>query len=157
MKIETLDCENVDILFDFINELATHHNNISSDFNGIYPKNPVKYTLQMMAQKIKEGISKIYIIRENNEVVGFTQCTVEQNDIGIIEYLFVSPHCRNNGYGKMLMERTMEHFENENVKDIHIEVVYGNDGAKRFYQQYGFKLQSEVLSLVKMQRHTRTK
>jgi ribosomal protein S18 acetylase RimI-like enzyme len=103
-----------------------------------------------MTQKIKEGKSKIYIIRDNNEVVGFTQCTIEPNDIGVIEYLFVLPHCRNNGYGKMLMEQAMEYFNNGKIKHIRVEVVYGNDGAKRFYQQYGFKLQSEVLSLIKM-------
>lgn len=69
-----------------------------------------------MTQKIKEGKSKIYILRDNNEVVGFTQCTLENKDFGIIEYLFVSPHCRNNGYGKMLMERAIEYFNNKNIK-----------------------------------------
>ena len=40
----------------------------------------------------------------------------------------------------------MKYFENQSIKRIDIRIIFGNDEAKIFYEKYGFKLSSQILS-----------
>ena len=144
--IEKLDESNIDELYDLLHELVHYHNNVSKYFKGEYPSKPLCEKIIEIKGKVKNGISNIDVIRINNEIVAFSIYYIE-NNIGTLEYLFTSEKNRNMGYGKILMNNVMAYFTEKDVKNIEIMVVYGNDGAKRFYNRYGFQTKSEILSL----------
>jgi len=146
--IEKLDVSNIDELYDLLQELVNHHNNVSKYFKGEYPSKPLCEKINEIKEKVKNGISNIDTIRLNNEIVAFSIYYIE-NNIGTLEYLFTSEKNRNMGYGQILMNNIMTYFTEKDVKKIEVMVVYGNDGAKRFYNRYGFQIKSEILSLIR--------
>jgi len=147
MTIEKLNPAQVKSLADILRSLAEHHNQAAAFFSGLYPIKSVDDTLAGMAQKVEKGLSLIEVIRVGGEIIAFCQCTVE-DQIGVLEYLAVLPGHRGKGYGKALMDRAMEHFASSHVKRIDVKVVFGNEGAERFYEGYGFRPRSKIMSVI---------
>ena len=127
--------------------LAEHHNRTSVYFKGNYPSKPFEQIINEISQKIKDGFSKVDVVMENHKIIGFSQYTIQDN-IGELEYLVILPEYRNCGYGKMIMDKVIEYFKTHQVKRIDIRIVYGNDDAKGFYEKYGFKISSQIMSIV---------
>jgi len=144
--IEKLNASNIDELQNLFLELVDHHNSVSKHFNGKFPSKPLNEKIAEIKEKVINGVSIIDVIRLNNNIVAFSIYFVE-NNIGTLEYLIVSGKNRNKGYGRILMDNVMAYFTENNVKRIEIRIVYGNDIAKRFYEQYGFQTQFEILTL----------
>jgi ribosomal protein S18 acetylase RimI-like enzyme len=65
-----------------------------------------------------------------------------------LEFLAVLPEYRNNGYGGLLIEKALKYFETKPIKRIELKVAYGNDNAKRFYEQYGFHILSQNMAII---------
>jgi len=143
--IEQLNQDNIGNILYILNSLADHHNKTSKYFSGIYPTKSFEQIISEISQEVKNGISIVDCIKIDDQIIGFSQYTIEKN-IGELKYLAILPEYRNKGYGKILMERVMKYFENQSIKRIDIRVIYGNDEAKIFYEKYGFKLSSQILS-----------
>jgi len=145
--IEQLNYIDIGNIMHVLNSLAEHHNKTSKYFSGIYPTKSFEQIILEISQKVKNGLSIVDIIKINDRIIGFSQYTIEQN-IGELEYLVILPEYRNKGYGKLLMDRAMKYFENKTIKRIDIRIVYGNDNAKRFYEKYGFRFSSQIMSII---------
>jgi len=143
--IEKLNHDNIGDIIYILNSLADHHNKTSKYFSGIYPTKSFEQIISEISQEVKNEISIVDCIKIDDQIIGFSQYTIEKN-IGELKYLAILPEHRNKGYGKILMERVMKYFENQSIKRIDIKVIYGNDEAKVFYEKYGFKLSSQILS-----------
>jgi ribosomal protein S18 acetylase RimI-like enzyme len=55
-----------------------------------------------------------------------------------IENIGVRPEYRSQGIGKMLMQRVREYAKEHGYTRLLVETRWGNEGARRFYQQCGF-------------------
>ena len=146
--IEQLNHNNIGNIIYILSSLADHHNKTSKYFGGIYPTKSFEQIISEISQEVKNGISIVDCIKIDDQIIGFSQYIIEKN-IGELKYLAILPEYRNKGYGKILMERVMKYFENQSLKRIDIRVIYGNDEAKIFYEKYGFKLSSQILSKIR--------
>ena len=146
ITIEKLNSSNVDELYNLLQELAEHHNNVSKYFKGKFPSKPLDEKIAEIKEKVINNVSLVDVIRLDNNIIAFSIYFID-NNIGTLEYLIVSKKNRNKRYGRILMDNVIAYFTENNVKRIEIRIVYGNDIAKRFYEHYGFQTQSEILTL----------
>ena len=125
--------------------LAAHHNRVSVNFKGCYPKTPVEQTIKHFSEDLDSGKSSIAVIEKNNAIIGFCKINID-GKIGVLEYLIVLEICRGLGYGAALMEWALSKFRLHEVHDIDVKVADGND-AVSMYEKYGFKMNAHILRL----------
>ncbi len=125
--------------------LAAHHNKVSVNFKGCYPKTPVEQTIRHFAADLDSGKSYIAVIENDDSIIGFCKINIDDN-IGVLEYLIVLGNYRGLGYGAELMEWSLNKFSDYGVKDIDVKVADGNE-AVSLYEKYGFKMNAHILRL----------
>ena len=126
-----------------LRELAEHHNRVSVNFAGTYPKKPFEETLQSFEADVRSGKSRIAVIDSENRIAGFCKADIDRRQ-GKIDYLIVLREYRGKGYGDMLMNWAMDLFRQCGVDQIEVKVADGNNAA-RFYEKYGFKMNAHIL------------
>ena len=55
MKIEEIKKDRINELHDLLAELAAHHNAVSADFKGDFPRRPIGDVLKNFAESLDEG------------------------------------------------------------------------------------------------------
>ena len=125
--------------------LAEHHNRVSINFKGNYPKEAFVQTLERFAADLEEGESHIAVVEDGDRVIGFCKVNCSHN-VGILEYMVVLNSQRGKGYGDRLMNWAMDKFREVGVAFVEVKVVDGNE-AIRFYEKYGFKMNAHLLRL----------
>lgn len=143
MAVREIAHDEVYKLEECLRQLAEHHNEVSVNFKGCFPKKPYSESLAAFEQALLSGKSKIAVIEEDGRVVGFSK-TDRIGVEGHIDILIVLKECRGKGYGKQLMDWAVNTLEKDGAVRIEIRVVDGND-AKAFYERYGFRTVSEIL------------
>ena len=128
-----------------LRELAAHHNEVSVNFSGHYPKKPFRETLESFEEDVKNGKSRIAVIEDGDKVQGFCKADVSGAE-GKIDYLIVLKEYRGKGYGNVLMDLAMELFRESRVSRIEVKVADGNDAAG-FYERYGFRINAHILRI----------
>ncbi len=82
--------------------------------------------------------ANIELIYEKGELCGYCYSTIDRQDIGEIESLFIDERFRCMGCGKLLVESALGFFEENKAADIRIWVHPANTRAMSFYWQFGF-------------------
>lgn len=137
--------QEVFILKNCLEELAAHHNKVSVNFKGCYPKQPFEVTLNGFSKDVDSGNSSIAVIEAEDRVAGFCKINYASN-VGAVEYLIVLIEYRGKGYGAQLMEWALSRFKELGIHDIDVKVADGND-AISLYEKYGFKMNAHILRL----------
>ena len=138
-----LPCNEIPKLEVCLRELAEHHNRVSVNFAGTYPKRPFGETLQSFETDVRSGKSRIAAIDSENRIVGFCKTDIDRMQ-GKIDYLIVLQEYRGKGYGDMLMNWAIDLFKQCGVEQIEVKVVDGNSAIK-FYEKYGFRMNARIL------------
>ncbi|MCR5406027.1 MAG: GNAT family N-acetyltransferase [Lachnospiraceae bacterium] len=125
--------------------LAAHHNKVSVNFKGCYPKTPVEETMERFSLDLNTGKAYIAVIEKDEKVAGFCKVNPDHN-IGVLEYLVVLEEYRGMGYGAELVEWALDKLSGFGVRDIDVKVADGND-AVTLYEKYGFKMNAHILRL----------
>lgn len=123
--------------------LARHHNEVSVNFKGCFPKKPYSESLAAFDKALAEGRSKIAVIEEDGRTAGFCKIDLIGHE-GHVDILIVLKEYRGRGYGRQLMDWAIATLRHDGALRIEIRVVDGND-AKAFYEKYGFRTVSEIL------------
>ncbi|SDB49757.1 Acetyltransferase (GNAT) domain-containing protein [Ruminococcaceae bacterium FB2012] len=123
--------------------LARHHNEVSVNFKGCFPKKPYSESLAAFEKALAEGRSKIAVIEEDDRTAGFCKIDLIGQE-GHVDILIVLKEYRGRGYGRQLMDWAVATLRQDGALRIEIKVVDGND-AKAFYEKYGFRTVSEIL------------
>lgn len=91
---------------------------------------------------------EIYVLRFNNEIVGFVIIQTAGSFAGYIQTICVNKDNRGKGFGKKLLEFCEERILKISP-NIFICVSSFNIGAIRLYNDFGFKLVGELENFVK--------
>jgi GNAT superfamily N-acetyltransferase len=98
-------------------------------FSKLREKDKFKERIESWKTK---GSIRITIALEK-EIVGYCVSSID-NDIGIIESLYVLESERRKGIGKELIKRHIEWLKEKGSKKIEVTTVYGNDDSLDFYR-----------------------
>jgi ribosomal protein S18 acetylase RimI-like enzyme len=85
------------------------------------------------------------LVARDVEIVGFVMFgpeagTYEQDvDRGIVHNLFVRPGRRGEGVGSDLLAAAEERLATEGADAVALQVMAGNDAARRFYERAGYR------------------
>lgn len=123
--------------------LSEYHNEVSTNFKGSYPSNPYDKTLEIFADSVRKRISRIAVAEEGKQIVGFIKIDFI-DEKGKLDYFAVLKEYRGKGYGKELMDWAMKSFDKNNIRQIEVKVVDGNE-VIRLYEKYGFRMNSHIL------------
>ena len=140
-----LSCREVYLLEECLKELAEHHNEVSANFRGCFPKRPFQETMKSFEKDVGSGRSRIAVIEKENRILGFCKADICRDE-GTIDYLIVLKAYRGSGYGDRLLDWALNLLRTSGVSRIEVKVVDGND-AVRFYEKHGFRLVSHVLRM----------
>ena len=138
--------EKMEILREELDKLNRYHNSKSKYFFGDYPRVTFKERKEMYIKNAKSGKYRIELLIniETNNIIGFCIAYIKKSE-GKLEVIFVDEEYRKNGLGVKLMSSAMEWFGENNINDIELTVVYGNE-AVSFYQKLGFYPRSIIMS-----------
>ena len=120
-------------------------------YRGIMPdeviaKTDLAYRTQFWAERIADREWPVFVIEEQGECVAFCQMIPSRDPdddatrIGHITSLHVLPWLRGKGYGRLLMNHVLGEFRNRGFSAVTLWVLERNLPARRFYEQYGFRL-----------------
>ena len=85
-----------------LDELAAHHNEVSANFPGQYPKRPAEETLKGFEKDVLAGRSRIAVVESEGRILGFCKADLDGAD-GAVGYLIVRKNARGKGYGDLLL------------------------------------------------------
>ena len=126
-----------------LKELAEHHNEVSVNFSGCFPKKPFQDTLAAFEKEVNSGRSRIAVIENGEEILGFCKVNINGEE-GTVDYLVVLKNHRGNGYGETLLAWALDVLRAGGAGRIEVKVVDGNE-AVRFYEKHGFRVVSHIL------------
>ena len=135
-------------LYDCLEALAKHHNQVSVHFKGDYPQIPSEEKIVQFGKELEEGKSRIAVIENDHNVIGFCKINTDGSR-GVLEYLVILDQERGKGYGATFMDWALDTFRLLGIHEIDVKAVYGNE-AIRFYEKYGFKERSVILTLKRL-------
>ena len=134
-----------DKLYECLEALAEHHNQVSVYFKGHYPQTPSEQKIRQFESELEEGRARIAVAENDGKVIGFCKINTDARP-GVLEYLVVLDRERGKGYGAAFMDWALNTFQTLGINDIDVKVVYDNE-AIRFYEKYGFRTRSVILTL----------
>ena len=80
----------------------------------------------------------VKVLHENDKLAGFVAYDAHDPKKGLIELLAVEQNFRGNGYGKVLLEHSIDELHNKNINSIDICVRKDNIPALALYKKNGF-------------------
>ena len=91
--------------------------------------------------------TKAFVCEENNKIVGYIYCYVNNESIGILDALYVEEEYRGLGIATKLIELAIDWLKENRVKVIEISVIDKNELAKKLYAKLGFQKFKETLRI----------
>lgn len=144
-EVRPLTPEEVPLLRRCLEGLATYHNRVARSFAGRYPIMPIDVHLSHMREHLVNGTALLVgLFFPDGRIRGFGMASYE-GDYGEIDYLFIDKELRGDGRGDKIMERLLSFLDEKGVGFVDLKVVLGNP-ARRFYEKYGFRVRTEVMS-----------
>jgi ribosomal protein S18 acetylase RimI-like enzyme len=120
-------------------------------YRGIMPddviaKTDLAYRTQSWAERIADRDWPVFVIEEAGQCVAFCQMVPSRDpdddpaQIGHLTSLHVLPWLRGKGYGRLIMNHVLGEFRTRGFWAVTLWVLEENLPARRFYEQYGFRL-----------------
>lgn len=144
VEIRPLAAAEVGRLAGLLRELAQYHNEIAEGFPGVYPVYSIETQLDEAAKMVGDGEALVLGVFEGKTLSGFGMASVSGKN-GEIEFLFLRPNLREQGYGGELMRLLVDYLRANGATFVDLRVVNGNP-AKAFYESLGFRPRSEIMS-----------
>ena len=86
-------------------------------------------------KQIANHINNIYLLIENNQIIGSVACYGNE-----VDDLIVNKKYQNKGYGKKLLLWAMHVIRKNNYNPITLHVAKWNENALKLYQNVGFAI-----------------
>lgn len=120
-------------------KLNKYHESKSTHFANKF-KNFKFYTRRKKFEDTNTTKLKVDLVQDvfNNTYIGYCITTINSENIGEIESLFLEKNYRGIGIGDKLMEKALSWLRKNNINKKIIGVIAGNEGALKFYEKHGF-------------------
>jgi ribosomal-protein-alanine N-acetyltransferase len=99
---------------------------------------PQPWTRGMFEREIGLPISRFFVSKQGNRVVGYAGYWLVSDAADIVN-LAVHPDFRNMGIGRALLDHLQRKMKNQGVKRAKLEVRASNTAAQNLYAALGFK------------------
>lgn len=105
-------------------------------------KNSLKERIEQM---IADKDRKVFVVERGGDLLGFVYGQVSQRSeyspqsVGHISTIYVRKEFRRRGIGSRLLEELCQFFSSENVEDVTIRYVLGNEEAENFWSALRFE------------------
>lgn len=93
------------------------------------------YNEEHLRKRLEEQLFMVAI--EGQEVVGFANF-IQGSELYLSAH-YVRPHSQNKGYGRLLLEQGLAHYEGQ-YDAVYLEVDTKNEKGVVFYEQEGFEI-----------------
>ncbi|NBK47813.1 GNAT family N-acetyltransferase [Staphylococcus delphini] len=93
------------------------------------------YNEEHLRKRLEEQLFIVAI--EDQEVVGFANF-IQGSELYLSAH-YVRPHSQNKGYGRLLLEQGLAHYEGQ-YDAVYLEVDTKNEKGVAFYEQEGFEI-----------------
>jgi ribosomal protein S18 acetylase RimI-like enzyme len=129
--------EEIDFLWEKLNEM---HKAKSKYFSKKFESFKFEKRKVGLIEKGRNGDIKVITVKDlvESKLIGYLICSIDRNNNGEIDSLYVESEYRGYGIGDKLMESSLNWFEKNNIKKIRIGVAVGNEEVLTFYGRYGF-------------------
>ncbi|MFT6925320.1 MAG: GNAT superfamily N-acetyltransferase [Psychromonas sp.] len=149
MQIRNAVIEDYESLLELFRELDELHANIDS--SRVQKHNGTARNKEEFARYMTGKNAELFICMEEDEIAGFANTVfhyieddrfrVGRNFV-LLDNLFVKSAHRRKGVGAALYQHVLKWAESNGTSNIEIQVFWGNELARNFYEKLGFKLVS---------------
>lgn len=145
IEYRDLPSEEIDKIKPLWEKLKSHHYERATAFKTDFEKMTFAERKRKLCIGKKE--LKIIIAQEKNtsQIVGYCISSISEEDLGEVDSIFIDENFRRSGIGKEFMNRSLEWFNENKIKDIIISVALGNEEALPFYEKFGFSPRTYIL------------
>ena len=101
-------------------------------------------TLEQLQQLLSKSHESTTML-EDKKIIGFANFyNVVKHNIGFIGNIIISPEKRRQGFGKKLIQSTLDSgFNQLQLKEIHLSCYKTNKAALELYSQLGFRVYAQ--------------
>lgn len=128
--------------------LNIHHQNNAINFADKLCEN----TFESRHSKFENDELKVFIEivkkEECGEAIGYSICSINSENMGELDSLYVEKGYRKLDIGNRLMSDAMKWFKENRTKANRLKVAEGNEGVLDFYKKHGFETRFYVLEEV---------
>jgi diamine N-acetyltransferase len=126
-------------------ELNRHHGSLSPHFKDFYRS----FTFEQRMASIARHAIKLRLFlalpEANSPPVGFGIASIDAQEVGEIDSLYIqSPH-RGRGLGSRLIQAMHAWFASEKIVTRRVTVAAGNEDAYAIYEKHGYALRMHLL------------
>ncbi|WP_254529413.1 GNAT family N-acetyltransferase [Natrinema gelatinilyticum] len=95
----------------------------------------------LAAYRVADGL---LVARLGGKIVGFVSVSIERGSLeldatrGLLSNIYVEPAVRDRGIGTALLEAAEDTLAEQGADIVLLEVMAGNDDARRFYRRRGY-------------------
>lgn len=134
-------------------EVHKVHSDIRPD---LFRAGAKKYTDDELAKILTDETTPVFVY-DDGEIQGyaFTVIIDHKNDLSLMPYksvyiddLCVEKDCRGKGVGKKLYEHVLSFAKSINAYNVTLNVWAGNDGALKFYEKIGMRVQKTGMEVI---------
>jgi len=113
-------------------ELNIHHGVVSPFFKQVFETNSFNHRVSNLLRKYRKGFIRIDVAKDKELPVGYVISTINEENDGEIESIFIKDRFRGKGIGESLMQKAVDWLDGRNVRSKVVAVVYGNEDAFGF-------------------------
>ena len=110
----------------------------------VFPNDPPWNEPRVIIRRKRTVQSDLFLVATHDSAIigtvlaGFDGCR------GWIHHLAVSPDARRNGIGSSLMREAAARLQALGAPKVNLQVRASNEGAVRFYERVGFKIEERI-------------
>lgn len=102
-----------------------------------FPFSP--FDFESLKAKLKDETFELLKLAENEELIGFIEIELMEDDVARINGLAVKEEFKNKGFGKKILKEALKHLKEEEIETAIVFVKQENKKAKELYKKTGFE------------------
>ncbi|MCP4130504.1 MAG: GNAT family N-acetyltransferase [bacterium] len=128
-------------------KIKEHHANISPHFEAAYLAVRYEHRSSELLNKTASGFIQTVLVKDPaaNCFIAYCIASIDHEQSGEIDSLFVEEAYRKRGIGESLVTRVLDWMDSKGVKSKKLTVAVGNEAALPFYRKFNFFPKHTVL------------
>ena len=127
---------NLNVDYMNISNLEQIRDILNTDFDDFW-------NYSVLKDELNSKNSTYFVVKnEENEILGFAGIKIILDEVEIMN-IVTKKDCRNQGIGKLLLNRIILEAKNKNIRKINLEVNENNSIAIHLYEKFGFNKDGE--------------